>query len=299
MKTNPRTGLREGFDTYYNLPHVHQRGIGRLRFDGQLKAVHTAPYRPGLTLDFYARLQRSDELVVTFHGANDITKNRYPVFARVRSLAKKAPAMMAFSDPTMLLDPQRKMLISWYLGGPGWDPLQAVLQVVRKAQGKTGARHIAFIGGSGGGFAALRASAMVRGSMAFVQDPQTNIAAYSKRVTDVYFETVWKGWNSRDLLQAFPERFDMTRHYQSCNPENFVYYAQNASDFAHVRKHMRPFQEAQGIRTEEPMHRGVRRIFNVYNGEVDGHGQIQPHEFDVFYEDAFDAWRSYRGTLRW
>lgn len=298
MKKNPKTGLPEGFDDYYRLPVVHQRSLGQIRLDGQLRAIHTAPYRPGITLDFYSRLQRSDELVVTFHGANDITKNRYPVFTRVKSLKDKATAMMSFADPTMLVDPERKMLLSWYLGGPGWDPLPAILQVIRKAQGKTGARHIAFIGGSGGGFAALRASAMVRGSMAFVQDPQTSIGAYIPRVTDVYFSTVWKGWSKASLLKAFPERFDMVQHYRNANPENFVYYAQNASDLSHVRKHLTPFREAQRIRSAGLGHRGKRRVLMVYDGQMQGHGQIQPDEFDRFYEDAFTSWRNYRTSLR-
>ncbi len=232
-------------------------------------------------------------------GANDLNKNIYPMFARVKSLKTKAPAMMSFADPTMLVDKERKMLLSWYLGGPGWDPLPAILSVIRKAQGKCGAKHVAFLGGSGGGFAALRASAMVRGSMAFVQDPQTNIAKYSKRVSSTYFETVWKGWSSSSLMTAFPERFDMTRHYRVAQPENFVYYAQNATDTVHVNNHLAPFKEACGITRDDPVIRGQKRVINVYDGEVSGHGKITPpDEFDRFYADAVSEWRRYRERLR-
>ena len=72
---NPKTGLKETVHDYYKLPIVHQKGLGSLRFDGQLSAVHTVPYRENITLDFYSRLKRSDELIVTIHGANDLTKN--------------------------------------------------------------------------------------------------------------------------------------------------------------------------------------------------------------------------------
>lgn len=295
---NPKTKLRETHHDYYNLPVVHQLGLGRVRFDGQLRAVHTVPYRKGITLDFYSRLQRSDELIVTFHGANDLTKNIYPMFARVKSLAPKAPAMMSFADPTMLVDRERKMLLSWYLGGPGWDPLHAILAVIRKAQGKCGAKHVAFLGGSGGGYAALRASAMVRGSMAFVQDPQTGIAAYSRRVRETYFNTVWKGWNASSIMAALPERFDMASHYRIAQPENFVYYAQNSSDPIHVEKHLAPFKSACGITSDAALVRGRKRVINVYDGEVDGHGKITASEFDRFYEDAIASWRDYRSGLR-
>ncbi|MGP9787849.1 hypothetical protein ACT3UD_16260 [Glutamicibacter sp. 287] len=66
---NPKTGLTETFHDYYQAPLVHQKNIGTLRFQGQATAVHTVPMQDGLTLDFYARLNRSDELLVSFHGA--------------------------------------------------------------------------------------------------------------------------------------------------------------------------------------------------------------------------------------
>ena len=291
---NPRTGLLESTHDYYRVPLVHQRGLGRLRFDGQLRAVHTSPYRDGLTLDFYSRLKRSEELVVTFHGAGDLTKLSYPVFTRVKSLAAKAPAMMSFADPTMLVDDERKMMLSWYLGGPGWDPLPSIITVIRKAMGKCGAKQVAFLGGSGGGFAALRASAMIPGSLAFIQDPQVTIAKYSTRVVQTYFDTVWKGWNARSLLSAFPERFDMAQHYRVSQPRNFVYYAQNATDRSHVIKHYEPFVEACGFTVGEQKIQGRKRFFNLYDGTNSGHGKITPEEFDQFYDEAFTWWRELR-----
>lgn len=291
---NPRTGLTETMHDYYKVPVVHQRGLGRLRFDGQVTAVHTVPYREGMTLDFYSRLKRSDELIVTFHGAGDLTKLQYPVFTRVKSLKNKAPAMMSFADPTMLLDPDHKMMLSWFLGGPGWDPLPTILTVIRKAMRKCGAKHVAFLGGSGGGYAALRASAMLPGSMAFVQDPQVTIAKYSTRVVETYFDTAWKGWSHRSLMNAFPERFDMARHYRVTQPQNFVYYAQNATDRSHILKHYEPFREACGITDDDAVVRRSNRVFNRYDGELTGHGKITATEFDRFYEDALEGWREFR-----
>lgn len=291
---NPRTSLIETMHDYYKVPVVQQRGLGRLRFDGQQTAVHTVPYRDGMTLDFYSRLKRSDEIIVTFHGAGDLTKLSYPVFTRVKSLKNKAPAMMSFADPTMLSDPDHKMMLSWFLGGPGWDPLPTIINVIRKAMRKCGAKHIAFIGGSGGGFAALRASAMVPGSMAFVQDPQVTIAKYSTRVVETYFNTVWKGWSHRSLMNAFPERFDMARHYRTVQPQNFVYYTQNSTDRSHILKHYEPFKDACGVTGDEPVIRRSSRVFNCYDGELTGHGKITATEFDRFYDDALNTWREFR-----
>ena len=297
MAVNPRTGLREGFDAYFRVPLVYQRSVGGVRFTGQPTAVHTVPFHEGKTLDFYSRLQRSDEIVVTFHGANSREKNRYPMFARISSLRAKAPAMMSFADPTLLADENREMLLAWYLGGPGWDPLPAIVSVVRNAVRKAGARHIAFIGGSGGGYAALRASAMVPGSLALVADPQTNLANYIPHVVERYFESCWPGWDASALIEDFTDIFASVRPYRSSKPENFVYYTQNRSDVTHVESHLIPLQAVSGVKDLGKSFRGPRRVFEVYEGEEAGHGKITAAEFDRFYADAFVQWRAYRRAL--
>lgn len=291
---NPRTGLRETWHNYYGVPLVRQRGLGSLRFAGQTTAVHTVPIKCGLTLDFYARLGRGDELFVTFHGAIPPSKPVYPRFERVASLRRRTKAMMAFADPTIMKDPDRTIVSSWFLGGPGWDPLGPILRSIRRAQGKTGAKHVAFVGGSGGGFAALRASAQVPGSMAFVQDPQTNLAVHNPVNVEKYFDVIWPGYDMDATLRAMPERFDMVRYYSNFAPPNFVYYAQNLKDAMHVEKHYSPFREVAGLSDVSGATRDGSRIFALYEGELDGHGKITPTEFDGHLTEAMGAWREYR-----
>lgn len=286
QQINPRTGLRETLHPHFRVPHVRQRSFGALRLDGQPTAVHTAPIGHGLTLDWYSRLNKSGELIVTFHGANMVEKNIYPMFARISSLRDKAPAMMAFADPTIMVDKDRTMLLAWYLGGPDWDPLPLILKAVKKAQGKTGAEHVAFVGGSGGGFAALRASAMLPGSMAFVQDPQTILANYIPHVLEHYFATVWPGEDAGRLIEAFPERFNMVRLYEMQRPDNFVYYAQNDRDTPHIVKHYEPFEQLSAT--------AGQRVFALYRGAVAGHGKINAAEFDHHYAEAMRHWRMFR-----
>lgn len=291
---NPRTGLRETKHDFYGVPHVQQKGISTLKFHGQPTAVHTVPIGNGLTLDFYAKLGMSDELVVTLMGANLADKNFYPRFARVSSMRNRVPGLMAFADPTLLLDPELEMRLSWYLGGPALDPARLILTAVRKAQGKTGAKHVAFVGGSGGGFAALRMSAMVPGSLAFVQEPQTNIGNYIPHVVDTYFEKSWPGWDGRKLIEAFPDRFDMVRYYRETLPENFVYYIQSVADRSHVESHYNPFKAAFGVKEDSGVSRSGRMNFELYEGQIEGHGKIAPAEFDHHYGEAMAFWRAKR-----
>lgn len=296
MQINPRTGLKETRDSFYKIPLVHQKGIGSLKLNGQMTAVHKVPLGKGITLDFYAKLGKSDELFVTFMGANTADRHFYPRFARVSSMKNRVPALMAFADPTLLMDPAFEMRLAWYLGGPGFDPASAILKAIRKAQGKTGAKHIAFLGGSGGGLIALRISAMIPGSMAFVQDAATNIAHSIPRTVAHYFSTLWPGWDQEKLLQGLPERFDMVRHYASFAPQNYVYYSQNSGDQHYLEKHYTPFKEACGVKTVDGSNHDSSRQFVVYEGEKPGHGQITPAEFDFHFEAALTGWRYYRSA---
>lgn len=295
-KINPRTGLRETRHELYGVPEVRQRGIGRLTFAGQSTAVHKVPLRNGLTLDFFAKLKPSEELIVTLPGAASPTKNIYPLFARVSTFRRSAPAFMAFADPTIMLDSKREMLLSWFLGGPDFDPAPLILQAIRRAQGKTGAKHIVFVGGSGGGHPALRLSAMVPGSMAYVHEGATNIARSLPSSVDRYFEKAWAGWDQKALLHALPERFDMVRHYERSQPRNFVYHAQSVDDARFKEDHYFPFKDVHGVTADSGVSGSRSRHFVLYKGEIPGHGKVTAEEFRRHYGAAVSLWRDWRAA---
>ncbi|GAA1722639.1 hypothetical protein [Brachybacterium phenoliresistens] len=294
LKKNPATGLMESYEPHFQLPVIHQRSITSLRFQSRPTALHTVALRHGRRLDFYARLTKSDEIAVTFHGANRRDKNIYPKFERVTSLHHEFPSHLAFADPTLLLDSQRNLLLGWYCGGPGWDPLADILLAIERAQARTGAKHVVFIGGSGGGFAALRASAMLPGSLAYVQSPATSIRNSLPNAKRTYFGLVWKDWDQERLIDAFPERFSMPEHYASFRPRNFVYYTQSTSDPYYIENHYVPFYTALGSTPSPDGPPSGRRWFSPYDGEKEGHGVMTPPEFRFHLHRALDWWRAAR-----
>lgn len=293
--TNPRTGLRETWNDFYNVPLVHQKSLGGLRLNGQATAVHTAPIGGGLTLDFFAHLKRSDELIVTFPGAARPGKNIYPLFARVATFrALKSPAFMSFADPTVLMDPDRELLLSWFLGSPELDPAPLMLRAIRRAQGKTGAKHVVFVGGSGGGFPALRMSSLVPGSMAYLHEGTTSISRTLPAVSERYFSKLWPGWDQEQLIRAFPQRFDMVRHYRQYPIDNFVYFAQSEDDRRFREDHYAPLKDAMGVTGPAGVSRAGNRHFALYKGKVKGHGKVTPEEFRNHFEIAMRSWREWR-----
>lgn len=291
---NPITQLIESTHEYYQVPFVQQKNINALRLHGHKRAVHHVPLPNGHSIDFFSSLGRSDELFVVFHGANSDRSNFYPRFERVKSMQKRVTSLLSFADPTMKFAAENEMFLAWYLGGATFDPLLPILKVIRKACGRTGANHVVFVGGSGGGFAALRASSMLPGSLAFVQDPQTIVANYNKDVVSKYFSTMWPGWNSESLISAFPERFDMSKHYQNFKPLNFVYYAQSSLDPRHSKWHYLPFLRAQGFTKNSGINASRDRYFALYEGTSSGHGKITTDEFEMHLDEALLFWRNNR-----
>lgn len=297
-RVNPKSGLQEEWDDHFQVPSVKQRSISSLRFNGQSTAVHTVPLANGLTLDFYARLGAADELAVTFHGAYRKDKYLYPRFERVQSLEKLFPAHIAFADPTLRMDRSKSMLLSWYLGGPGWDPMDDIFKVIARAKGRSGAKHVVFIGGSGGGHTALRLSAHFPGSLAYVQAPATDIHRCFPTAKKNYFSTVWPGWDPEKLLDAFPERFNMPALYRRRPMDNFVYYAQSTRDPHYLDTHFEPFRAALGATpTGEEEPRG-KRWLALYEGEKEGHGAMTPPEFREHLARALTWWRARRPAAR-
>lgn len=288
---NERSGLLEGVHPYYKVPVVFQRGISSLRFNGQKTAVHTVPLSNGLTLDFFSRLEAHDELLVVFHGA--VSENRlfYPRFERQQSMRRTKQGVIHFADPTLQLSEDQSMRLSWYLGGPSWDPTYDIARVIRRAMGKTGSKYVAFIGGSGGGFMAMRMATLFPQSLAYVQDPQANVGAYSTRIVRRYFETAWPNWVMGRVLDAFPERFNMALHYPRLQPDCYLYYWQNSTDVEHVPLQFQPFTKAIMGKELNSSMEFEQFNFVLQEGERKGHGMITETEFKLNLDAAIKWWR--------
>lgn len=283
---NPKTGLRESWNDRLGVPVVHQLGLQNLRLDGHRSAIHEVPVREVPSLDFYAQLARADTLHVSLQGAVLPGKLRYPSFWRVRSLSERVDAFLAIADPTLQLSDDEKFGLAWYTGGPGWDPLPQLAEIVRQAMDHVGATQLMLLGGSGGGFAAMRLATLFPDSLAFVQDPQTAIAAYNPIHQNRLVASCWPDWNLESVLSQHPERFDLLHLYRETEPQNFIYYRQSTLD-GHVKKHCRPFMAA--LRGTPGMREGRFR-FALEEGAKPGHGAITNAEFSRHFRGASKWW---------
>src|SRR5699024_1043297 len=151
-------------------------------------------------------------------------------------------------------------------------------------------------GGSGGGFAALRASAAVPSSCAFVQDATVGLENHNPTIVETYFRKASPGWDQEKLLSAFPEFFNMHLHYRRRVPRNFVFMTQSLKDKGHLGGHFEHFARAHGIPTECGVSRRGGRVLKAYSPKMPGHGKITSAEFDYFYKEWISAWSSWESS---
>ncbi|MGG5175432.1 hypothetical protein ACQQCD_10525 [Pseudarthrobacter sp. J1763] len=184
-----------------------------------------------------------------------------------------------------------KLAISWFLGGPEWDALDPIELVIKEAMTVSGANRVIFVGGSGGGFAALRASIRFPGSLAYVQSPQTVVTRYLPAAVEAYFGSVW-GQNKTDVAMSSPQRFDLASLYRVNAGLNVVYYLQNLNDPTHIRDHYKPFKRIHGVTEAEGESVDGTKYFYLSDSELLRHGPPTAAEFELNFDRAIRFYES-------
>lgn len=194
----------------------------------------------------------SDVLVVSLHGALDRNKYTLPRFERMRTILANDVSSMYFSDPA--LSREKHIQLGWYTGWEGFDAQQIIADWSITAAKTVGATRILFAGSSGGGFASLQVSALVRGSVSLSFNPQTSIQGYLTRGEakgidaqrkyvevvrpDLATANIWKMDYSKPWDLPAGDRMSALRRYSE-PLGNYVYTVQNINDF-HYKDHYYP-----------------------------------------------------------
>lgn len=274
---------------YYQVPIKRHPSLGALELLPNTSSVNEVAFADDARLHFFARLVPSETLFVSFHGAMRLDQDEYPRFERVNSLNKRTATFLSFADPTWYLNPS--MNLSWFLGGPNWDALDPIEYVVRRALDVTGATSVVFVGGSGGGFAALRIGVRFKTSLAYVQSPQTVVTRYLPSTVDLYFQSVW-GEPKIAVAKREPRKFDLTGLYRANPGVNYVYYLQNLNDPAHIRDHYKPFKRVHGVSEAHGTSTDATKRFYLSDSELLRHGPPTASEFEVNFNRALKFHRA-------
>lgn len=174
-------------------------------------------------------------LVVFFHGNVDRQTRIYPPHLAFRRGLHHQAHQISLSDPSLALSDE--LSIGWFAGSEG-TPLQMLLPpFLELLSSNLDVDRVIFVGGSGGGFAALYYSWRHKGSAVVAFVPQTNIYAYYKGPRQAYLKTAWPA--EFESIQNRP-CLDLRAVY-SQGSDNTVVYLQSSRDLFHLEHQMTPF----------------------------------------------------------
>ncbi len=221
------------------------------RWDG-LPGIHTVHFEDAQNpIDIYVNehVKSSVHQVqpVFFTGAvSQRGDKKGPFFSGLGLTHSRQLPLIAVADPSLDDDPS--LSLGWYTGGPE-DALVSNLVRLLEAVQRTLAREMIFIGGSGGGFAALNVGRQFSGTYSLlVWNPQTDVYEYAERFVKLFLKSRFN-FAHASLARSDWKDFCKIRTDSKIStnvlavetvlrPRRFV-YLQNASDW-HREKHLIP-----------------------------------------------------------
>jgi len=169
--------------------------------------------------------------------------------------------LISISDPSLLLSDD--LPLSWYLGNESSENVPISISKILDTVAEYFGSHLILAGGSGGGFAALTQSSLLKSKCSvIVWNPQTNIINYEIDTLEKYLRTAFPSAKSElDDIQNFSisdkhEYYERFLHREKVfykldkkilNSSVPILYLQNCHDW-HVSSHAIPFLGSQNWR---------------------------------------------------
>lgn len=201
-------------------------------------------------------------LPVFFNGAVTRGVSEPPFFSGSSLAVEVGAPVIAIADPTLNL--RADLGIGWYLGSPKADVFGALSSILLEI-GRRAASQLLLVGGSAGGFAALKYANHL-GVSAFVWNPQTDLLHYSAFATRPLLGTLlpdgeWESVSTGAISELPPSAVPPIDHHVAeqamravglsntvgpAHSQSAVLYLQNETDH-HVERHARPYIDATGM----------------------------------------------------
>jgi hypothetical protein len=199
------------------------------------------PYNK-LNLSILARIQPNPiYLVVLFNAATTCNRSTEPTFMRWSWAEKADLSYIIIDDP--IVSSSESTNIAWYIGLNEFDLQGYICNLINNILIKTNLNpcNVIFSGSSGGGFASLMASIRLKGSNAVVNNPQTDVLKYSRRLRAQFIDIF--GEDETIIKKCYYHRFSVNKAMDYYNYAPNVLYRQNIKDKSHLNQHFNPFHK--------------------------------------------------------
>lgn len=183
----------------------------------------------------FDRHLESKTLIIAFHGST--RQNTYPVYQKKNLSKTLRSSVLSIADPSLQHD--KSITIGWYLGFHDFLAQQILVSFLQRFIALYKFEKIVFMGGSGGGFAALFYSWHFPSSVALVANPQTVLLSneYDEIPRSKQFQSIIDKNFNGSLDKICLNVCDLYKKGFS----NYVIYLQNFESTSDVKFHVAPF----------------------------------------------------------
>ena len=253
----------------YHKVHCSYNDLGSFdHFD--TNQIFLTVIKDNMPFEFLINLkEESEKLIILGSGAYNPDKMSPPIFHRYSWKDEFDCSTIYYNDPTLYLG---KMNLGWGYGTSEEHYIETIGIILKEITEKLHFKNenILFYGSSGGGFKSMMLATLLKGSRAFVNNPQTIITNYFKRHVSALYEAVYPN-TSDDMSSFLAHRVNTVEFFKRNSHVPTIYYAQNLSCKDDVDNHLIPF--IKGISTIN------QEIFNkitmhYYHNVSEGHNPL-------------------------
>lgn len=191
----------------------------------------------------FKREPKSKKLVVFLQGAVDRSKLKPPILHRW-SWAKDINAnVLTLSDPLLYKD--NDLRIGWYIGASNFDYIHKFAHFIKNVLVELGLdkRNLIFFSSSAGGYAAIAMATQIKGGLALVNNPQTNVLNYHAGHVSDLLKVGFGGIQKDEIENDQLHRFSLSERMKKLQFIPVIHYYQNIEDKFHYENHFQPFIE--------------------------------------------------------
>lgn len=219
----------------------------------------------------------SEALVAFSGGALDQTKKKPPVYMRSTWKDDLDQSSIFIDDKTIH---GSNLRIGWGIGTKNRHYLKDYYLIVKKVADVlcVNDNNVMYYGSSMGGLMSIIMATMHKGSIALVDNPQTDVFRYLKPSVDRLCKVLFSGMEDKEIESTYPERL---RIVETMIKENYVpriYYYQNVESEFDMTNHVKPFKKA--FDENFPLNNNVS--YHFYSDSARGHNpQVKSKTIEI------------------
>jgi len=220
---------------------IHSRAEFEIVYDQPLVNELTVWDYPNHFFSYFKK--ESTKLVVMLQGAIDRTKMTLPVFQRWSWAEDIDASVLILNDPTLF---GNTLKLGWWQGNEDLYAMSSACEFIKMVTDKLGysLKDILLFGSSAGGFVSLMIAGQLKGSMAIVNNPQTNLLEYHEKHIQLLLQTKFRDMSKQEAFSLYPTRFSVMESFKAMQYIPKIVYYQNSKDSFHFEYHYLPFIQA-------------------------------------------------------